>query len=260
MQVTVPQIWFRNEIQPCLGVVLLYHGLNNRPELMHPIAKSLSAVGYSVMVPILTGHLDSYKEFKKITNTNWQNDVALAYSEAEIEAQKERCDLYYIGFSLGGLLGTLLKAQGKLPAVKKMCLLAPAIETTFFASLLKPLLFFNLDISIPSKAPGFYRAHKRLPIQAYRAFFDTKDQLQSVDNQLADIPTIIYIDKKDELVSYKKVSRFVQRNKLVNWSINILDSKESKCIHHMIADPFYTGKVNWANILEGTIAFFKKEY
>lgn len=253
-------MWFKTNEGECKGVIILYHGLNNRPELMHPIAQKLKESGYNILVPALSGHTQSYNDFKKITHTAWVNDVKQAYELATLEAKTQDCPLYYIGFSLGGLLGVLLKAESKLPKVEKMCLLAPALETTLFANLLKPFLYFKLDISIPSKAPGFYRAHKRLPIQAYRAFFDIKTKLHQIDVSQVNIPVKLYIDKKDELVSYKKLTSFVTQNNLDNWQVYQLDSKESKGIHHMIADPFYAGKNNWQNMIEGAIDLFKKEH
>jgi len=248
------QTWFKTENSHCNGVVLLMHGLNNRPELMHPIAKKLAENGFDVLVPPLTGHLDNFKEFQQVQPDNWLTDVTLAYKEAESWANRKNTQLFYAGFSLGGLIGIALQAEEKIPHVKKTWLLAPALETTFFANLLSPLLSFNINFTIPSGAPGFYRAHKRMPIQAYRALFVLKERLKKV--AIKDTPTLLYIDPKDELVSYKRLKTRIAQ--LKNWQLHKLNSTESKGIHHMIADPFYTGKNNWENMLQEVIAFFKK--
>jgi len=226
---------------------------------MHPIAQKLKESGYNILVPSLSGHTQSYDDFKHITHTAWIIDVKQAYQLAQAEAKAQNCPLYYIGFSLGGLLGVLLKAEGALPHVEKMVLLAPALETTFFANLLVPFLYFKINISIPSRAPGFYRAHKKLPIQAYRAFFEIKTKLHELNMSQVNIPVKLYIDKKDELVSYKKLSRFIKQHTLDKWQVFKLNHKESKGIHHMIADPFYAGKNNWITMVDGALALFKKE-
>ena len=249
------QEWFESSAEETAGVILLSHGLNNRPELMHPIAKAFTKSGFDVLVPALKGHVDDFATFKKVKGEDWLADVITAYNKVHQRASLKNCPVFYVGFSLGGLIGVTLKAQGKLPEINKMWLLAPALEITWFASLLKPLLNLKLDFSIPSRAPGFYRAHQRMPIQAYRALFEVKELLQQ--QSIVNTPTLLHIDAKDELVSFKKLKKLIVQEKLSNWQLHKLDSKESKGIHHMIADPFYTGKNNWQTMLNKAIDFFK---
>ncbi len=250
------QEWFESSADKTAGVILLLHGLNNRPELMHPIAKAFNKIGFDVLVPALKGHIDDFATFKKVRGEDWLAGVFTAYNKTHQRAQLKQCPIYYVGFSLGGLIGVTLKAQGKLPEIHKMWLLAPALEITLFASLLKPLLKLKLDFSIPSKAPGFYRAHQRMPVQAYRALFEVKEVLHQ-QKSIVNIPTLLHIDAKDELVSYNKLKKLIEREELSNWQLHKLNSKESKGIHHMIADPFYTGKNNWENMLQEASDFFK---
>ncbi|MEM1135554.1 MAG: alpha/beta fold hydrolase [Bacteroidota bacterium] len=237
------------------AVVMIVHGLNNRAALMRPIAESLADTGINVFVPVLDGHAEDFVKFKNINREDWQNNVIEAYHLSLEKATKNNCSLFFIGYSLGGLLGSLLTAKKLMPKVEKMILLAPALEMTLFSSLLKPLLFFNINFNIPSRAPGNYRAHPFLPVKAYRTLFELKKQFDEGVLENINIPTLLFIDKKDELVSYKKLVAFIDKYALNNWDLKILSSKEGKGIHHMIAEPFYAGANNWQFMMQETKAF-----
>ena len=238
------------------AIVILVHGLNNQAKLMYPFAEEIAAKGYDVYIPVLDGHASDYNKFKSIDKDDWLCNIKAAYEIAATEALNKNCRLYYVGFSLGGLLGTVAKAEDYIPDVERMILLAPALEMTFFSSLMRPLLYFNLKFAIPSKAPGSYRAHPFLPIKAYRTLFELKDQLNENISKKINIPSLVFIDKKDELVSFKKLLNFISKNRLGNWEVKLLTSKKKKGIHHMIADPYYAGEQNWQLIVNETLQFF----
>ncbi|UZR95018.1 alpha/beta hydrolase [Chondrinema litorale] len=238
------------------AVFILVHGLNNQAKLMYPFADAIAAEGYSVYVPVLDGHANDYAKFKVIEKEDWLCNIKSAYEIALAEAERLNCPLAYIGFSLGGLLGSLAKSEGFMPKVEKLILLAPALEMTFFSSLIRPLLRFNLQFGIPSRAPGAYRAHSFMPVKAYKTLFELKKQLDRGVLEKLNIPTLLFIDKKDELVSFKKLMNFISLHQLSNWNVKILLSKKNRGIHHMIADPYYAGDHNWRLMVDETCNFF----
>ena len=86
---------------------------------------------------------------------------------------------------------------------------------------------------------------------AYNALFDTiKHFKQNVGSKL-NVPTVIFIDKKDEFVSYQGLERIVKAEKIGRWKFHFLKKgkvgvREKK--HHLIIDEPSLGKDGWDEV------------
>src|SRR6185295_9804277 len=70
--------------------------------------------------------------------------------------------------------------------------------------------------------------------------------LERLDN----IPTIIFIDPQDELVSKTGIQKMIQKAGMKNWKIIEINKKRSRFPHHLIIDPGSTGDEQWEKIVK----------
>lgn len=99
---------------------LIVHGLTATPATMAPTIEAFEEAGYAVLAPLLPGHGTTEHDLEKTTWQDWTAAVQAAYDDLAA-----RCDsIYYIGLSLGALLGLHLAATVP-PAV-----VTPAVKPT----------------------------------------------------------------------------------------------------------------------------------
>ncbi len=85
---------------------LIVHGLTATPATMAPTMEAMEDAGYVVSAPLLPGHGTTVEDLERTTWQDWVRGVSEAY-----EALATQCDsIYYIGLSLGALLGLHLAA------------------------------------------------------------------------------------------------------------------------------------------------------
>jgi len=129
---------------------------------------------------------------------------------------------------MGGLLGVdLLSSQ---PGVKfdKMVLFAPAIKMRTRNSLLKILSPFP-RIVIPSIADKSYLTNKGTSIAAYNALFEMYAHLENnLDPKKINIPTVVFIDKQDELISFSGLQSMIQDQNLDQWKIHPVKKRQNR--------------------------------
>ncbi len=92
-----------NSAKACLVV----HGLTGVPENMASIVEGLQAAGFEVATPLLAGH---GKDFATLEKTTWQEWYDSANAAAS-ELLKTHDSIYYVGLSMGSLLGLKLAAD-----------------------------------------------------------------------------------------------------------------------------------------------------
>lgn len=84
--------------------VLLIHGFTGSPKAIHEWALTLVDAGYTVAVPLLSGHGSTLEEFEKTVWTQWTADAEKAW-----DWLAERTDeAFAAGFSMGGTLALWL--------------------------------------------------------------------------------------------------------------------------------------------------------
>ena len=101
---------------------------------------------------------------------------------------------------------------------------------------------------IRSYTPKAYRVNDALPLNIYQLLFNEEKQFLKADAGVLNIPTLVLIDPKDELISYKKLHRLISRFRLQNWQLMVLKHKGKDRFskyHHQIIDEQTMGKENW---------------
>ena len=167
--------------------------------------------------------------------------------------------LFFVGFSMGGLLGVDLLASNPGVRFEKMVLFAPAVKMHQRNSLLKILSPFP-RLVIPSMAHKSYLANDGTPVAAYNALFEMYAHLENnLNPDKINIPTIVFIDKEDELISFSGLQDMIRDQNLDQWKIHPVkkDKTASKIkMHHLIIDEASVGKKMWQEIVDVTITHF----
>ncbi len=250
------------------GVALVLHGLNLRPAKMRSIIDELTAVQIDALKVSYYGHGQNYprtgkldakesrlEALKGVSYQLWNQETYQAYCLARRRSDHFGVPLFLVGYSLGGLLGPDLFVSRDDVRFERMVLFAPALDLRAILYAGKILSWFPRLI-IPSLASNSYREHSGLPIAAYKALFAA---LQHFKNNLTlklNVPTLVFIDRQDELVSYKGLMQFARQHQLDGWSFHRIEKgniglKES--MHHLLIDPGSVGVDIWRKIKQALI-------
>lgn len=231
------------------GVVLLVHGLNNKPSSMNSLGKILNEANFDVVRVTLPGHQGPLENMKKVSIRNLQDEAYLQYCQAKIISEQKKVPLHLVAFSLGALIYEELLNENVTIKFSKKVLFAPAITTRPFVKLLKILTFFKSpETIIPSWAPINYRAQEGSSLGAYQALFDLEDRLDKFDFAQNNTPTLVFIDPQDEVVFAEKIKKGLRRHGLSYYQIIELNTRDSKITpryHHLIIDPDSLGEKEW---------------
>jgi alpha-beta hydrolase superfamily lysophospholipase len=264
--------WYKRKDNTKLnGVALVIHGLNSRPDKMKSIIAKMNDFGIDCLNLSLRGHGDNYSDlnhtdsadarmetFKSVTYPLWKSEAYHAYQRAERISNLHATPLFFVGFSMGGLLGVDLLSSNPKVTFDKMVLFAPAIKMHKRNSLLKILSPFP-RIVIPSSAHKSYLTNDGTSIAAYNALFEMYAHLENNLNPKINIPTVVFIDKRDELISFCGLQNMVRDQKLDQWKIHPVkkDKTATKIkMHHLIIDEACVGNNMWHQIVEVTITHF----
>lgn len=253
------------------GVCLMVHGLNLNPARMNPLGSALQTAGMDVLQVYLAGHgrpdpdrpdpSARMQTFRTVTLTRWMTQMEAAYQLTRNRARAEGVPLYYVGFSMGGLLGPLLLVSEHSIHWRKMVLLAPAIRLRPRSQLVRALFFFP-RLVIPSKSPTRYRANRGTPVAAYHAMFRGISTLNKQMGHSLDLPTMILIDPKDEFVSYRRLQRLVTRPVFRQWRV-ILVVKDpgvpERTYHHLIIDQNSLGSTAFSGLVKQMVTFLLRD-
>ncbi len=239
------------------AIALVAHGLNMKPAGMLAIAQWLTAQGTDVYLVKLSGHFEEAVPITQITTTLWEAEMLHAYQVAKQAAIENAVPLYFVGYSLGALLGQVLIAS-KEARFDKQILMAPATAIRTRSYVIKWLFFLNKKWLLPSYTPSPYRANNFLPLAAYEVVFRNEKNIMKTRFDTLNIPTLLFIDPKDELISYKKLVHYARLFNLSNYQIITLDSNLKKRIskfHHLVVSEETMGKENWAMATAKMAAF-----
>lgn len=116
--------------------VLIVHGLSATPATMAPTMEALEDAGYHVLAPLLPGHGTTELELAATPWQAWARCVQDAYDQLA----EQYNDIYYIGLSLGALLGLQLAESVKLRA---LALLATPLHMSRYVRNLVPLVRYS---------------------------------------------------------------------------------------------------------------------
>ena len=264
--------WYRaHDREAIRGVALVVHGLNLRPDKMRPIIYSLTMAGIEVLQLSLRGHGENYPHhegvdddqarmnaFKTVSFPLWINETYLAYTRVQNKAAQIRAPVFFVGFSLGGLIGLDLLASHQEVQYDRMVLFAPAIKLHGIHYLARILSPFS-RLVIPSLAPDDYLSNQKgTPVAAYNALFEGLQQFESHASLKINIPTLIFIDEEDEFIPVGGIKELIKEKSLDLWKLDIVEKEttaDKDTFHHHIIDEASTGKTVWNDMMESTIAW-----
>lgn len=248
----------------CRAVVLLVHGLNLKPEKMAALISHLNAVDVSCYNVTLGGHnckgsgpaaeTARLRSFKQVSHQTWKNEIHKALVDADLVGGKSitGVPLVFLGFSLGGLLGVDLLISDPSIAFDKMVLLSPALVIRPINYAIQ-LLWFASGWVIPSLSLPSYRCNSGTPVAAYNALFEGLRHFHHhLKTDRLNIPTLVFIDPKDEFVSFIGLKKFIAKAGLDQWSLHPVvktnpDLQGNR--HHLIIDPDSVGKQAWSQMM-----------
>ncbi len=233
------------------GVAILVHGLNQNPEMMNFLRDILLERNYITLRLSLQGHFEQSadEEMSEIKDRCWDDQLKYVLSRSDQLLKKyELNQRIFLGFSLGGALGVRHLALN--PKVfDKMFLFAPALEFRPTSYLVTLLDFLDENITIPTITDPSERAAKGSSLKAYRELFRVQSELQDgLKIGYINIPTIVFVHEKDELISPEGIQNFINRNQLENWELQIIQSSKSfglRRYYHQISVPDHINYSVW---------------
>jgi esterase/lipase len=261
--------WYKSKNPAELnGVALVIHGLNGRPDKMESIIAELTACGIDCLNLSLRGHGKNYyplektdsaaarmEAFKSVSYPLWKSEAFQAYRLVKKEGTQYGVPVFFIGFSMGGLLGVDLFASNSNVNFDKMVLFAPALKMRQRNHLLKIFSPFP-RLVIPSLAHKSYLSNSGTPMAAYNALFEMYDDLQNHLGPKINVPTVVFIDKQDELISFSGLQEMVQKHALDQWKIHPVKKDRTATeikMHHLIIDQASVGQQMWKEIADSTM-------
>ncbi|GMO27608.1 MAG: hypothetical protein Ta2F_03190 [Termitinemataceae bacterium] len=265
-------IFFETVTPLVLGIVVVCGGLNVQADAMgsgtqeNTIVKTFLDNGFDVMLAVLSGQTKDAGAMKSVTADVWINEASMAYNKASEIAAKKNVPLYFAGFSLGALVFpvnmiNMIDDAAQEKMFSKMILFAPAIATKNIACAIKIAgIFAKDDKIIKSKSPIAYRANDGTSIGAYKALFELKKQFKK--KPPLNIDTLVFIDKKDEVISNVQLKKIIKKYSLSNWKLVTIHSEPQSDIrpkfYHLIIDANCVGTETWKTITSTISAFLNE--
>jgi alpha-beta hydrolase superfamily lysophospholipase len=237
--------WFYTEqTHETKAVVLIVHGLNLHPKKMDVLAKFFTDHNCDVLRSALGDDPKRWEE-------KFENDYDKAREQSEILERP----LYFVGYSLGALVGLAFLEAHPFHSVKKMALFAPAIHTKTFTKLSAALAFLFPKGSLPSLNLKEYRERNKTTLAEYKKMHELQRKIKSVNS--FSLPTIVIASRKDELINHPKLEKFAGKNPL--WKVEEISNSDSplpKKYHHLMIDDMSLGRFQWEKILNILAAHF----
>jgi len=235
----------KNIVDSASASAIIVHGLNGSPYNMSSLVKAATKLNMNTYHVFLRGHRGSLEEFKKVTKDQWIEDIFRGYCQLKTLGKP----IVYIGYSLGGLLGPYFLEYQTNVSFQAMILLAPGIVVKPKVRLLRFFRLFGKEWIIPRRGPDKYYANRGTPVQAWLESFSMMDFLESSQGSKLSIPTLVAVDPKDKLISYKKLKKFVAtRNLNKKWSF--LEVHSTSKNHHLVFNRDSLENNEWGSVID----------
>jgi len=195
---------------PFRGTFLLIHGLNDSPYVFSDVKEQLVKRGFDVRAILLPGHGNSPKAQLNMSYKTW---LSAARQHLKLLKQQTDSPIYAGGFSLGGVIATILAYEDK--AIEGLLLFSPAFKSQKhhllrWASLYsryKPWVFGGMIIEDnPTK-------YNSIPINGTAQYFKTTQKLNSLWRfRKLDISVLMVLSADDSVVNVEHaISKFNSR-------------------------------------------------
>jgi len=218
---------------------------------MNEVVALLQAEQSEVLRVGLSGHLGDHSSFGQVTRKQWLHELNEAYHRAAARANELHVPIFFVGYSLGALLALDLMSQNAKIRFDRMVLFAPPLSIKIPRFLIRfARCLLGKGFVVPSFSPNSYRANHGTTLAAYVALIDSLQALRkSGFAHLQKVPTLVLIDLKDELVSYRGVkSELSKFGFSTEWKILPLKEHSSQTPHHLIIDSEAVGTKEWNQI------------
>ncbi len=216
---------------------------------MDPLARFFQAEGFDVYRIALSGHRGNLQEMRNVTTVKWRSESLHYYNEAKKRALQKGLSLSLVGYSLGALIYEELMNSNSQIVFDRAILFAPALSLRLSSHLLSTVRILNSQTMITSFGPIDCRANvEGSSVGAYNALFDNLSSLSGLHFKASNIPTLFFIDPKDELISYSGILKIKNQYSFNNWNIvNVsnLQTTRTNTLHHYIIDESGVGEVQW---------------
>jgi len=265
MAVSRAMRWFPQQSSGLItGVALVVHGLNLNPDRMNEIIAALNAGGIAALRVSLRGHGDNFtpvagldseearlEAFKSAAYASWSLELLQAFRRAERLRRKRAVPLFLVANSYGALLALDLTLTHEEVAFDRMVLFAPALAMHSRNHVIRLLNPFP-NLVVPSFSPRRYLANQGTPVAAYEAVFETLAHFERSLGRKINVPSLVFIDPRDELISYEGLEALITAQRLDNWTIRQVaksgaDSRVA--IHHLIVDQASMGGAAWEEMM-----------
>ncbi len=214
---------------------LLIHGLTSTTQEIEGISAFLYKKKYTVLATLLKGHNTSIENLHETTWHDWYASV-----ERDFDFLSRHCDeIYIIGLSIGATLALHLAANKRMPKIKGVVLLAPAIFYVSPLIHLTPFLqhvkrYTTKDYSkyYPKRKEAFFDiaddralrgriAYEKVPLKALASALSLIKIVKKEAKKI-NMPALIIHSLKDRTIKpksarfvYNQLSTPVERKKLV---------------------------------------------
>lgn|GEM_PF-16589 len=241
------------------GVAVVAHGLNLLPSRMDALANVLAESGYTVVRAALSGHGGNLATYRKVTRGRFLGDMHAAVCAGDSMAREKGIPLVLVAYSLGALVAQDLvntPAFTRSPFASQV-LFAPAITVKAFTQTVRALSFAPW-LQLPSLGFDGYKAASGATIAAYNALFDARSAL--LDGTLAHsrVPTLVFMNEGDELVSMSGLRDFIKDRELTTWTLEAIDKSghsQPWRMNHMVIDSASMAATEWARVTQRMLGF-----
>lgn len=254
--------WYFSNNSNIRGVFLCLHGLGNSAYVMNSIISYLNEIGFHCYNLTLPGHNQDSNDKKftySLLNKNISPDITRegflnTFTDAYLEIKEKFPDtnIYNVSFSLGGAITIDSMLNNTSIKFQKIFLFAPAIFVKSYINSLKAILFLRkFGLAIPNLIPKDISSARLTPIATHNALFKIINSIHSqVDlTNIAELDAIIFLSPNDALVSYKKITNWINSNSLSSFKvIKIKVPSSSHPSKHIFLSEKYAGNDNWVKI------------
>jgi esterase/lipase len=239
------------------AVALVIHGLNVNPLRMDPLAHELNRWGVATLRCTLSGHADSLPagearlaSLRRVTYGLWRDEAAAAYRVAAQQAEHRSVPVVLVAFSLGALIGCTAALHNAHIRFARLVLFAPALRIRRRSRILE-LLSRWPQLVVPSLTPAAYRANPGTPMAAYNALYAARRDFERLAGPRLDIPTLVFADPRDEMVSYSGLRQLIAQHGLAQWQLQAVDKAPDATTryHHLLIDRESVGDAAWRQMM-----------
>jgi pimeloyl-ACP methyl ester carboxylesterase len=237
---------------------------------MSPIINALTAAGIDALNLSLRGHGENYgsrrgmsrararaESLREATYDLWSRETCAAYRVMAVKGARLGVPTFLVGFSLGALLGVDLWASNPEVRFDRSVLFAPALDLRAPCRLIR-IMYPLPRLILPSFGRKEYLANAGVPVVAYRTLLETIHHFREHVGPRINLPTLIFIDRRDEFVPYGGVKGIIAENRLRQWKVVFVkkDTDAEVNLKHMIIDEVALGRRVWRKMMSVGIKHF----